>query len=70
MSLEDLGNLGEFLGSIGVIVSLIYLALQIRQNTRSFLKWVFSYPGTAAWWKLSRELFNPGLQEFVDHELL
>ncbi len=51
-------------------MSLICLALQIRQNTRSFLKWVFSYPGTAAWWKLSRELFNPGLQEFVDHELL
>jgi hypothetical protein len=35
MSLEDLGNIGEFLAAIGVIVSLIYLAMQIRQNTRS-----------------------------------
>jgi hypothetical protein len=35
MSLEDLGNIGEFVGAIGVIVSLIYLAVQIRQNTRS-----------------------------------
>ena len=35
MNLEDLGNLGEFLAAIGVIVSLIYLALQIRQNTKS-----------------------------------
>ena len=35
MSLEDLGNVGEFLAAIGVIVSLIYLALQIRQNTES-----------------------------------
>ena len=35
MTLQDLGNLGEFLGSIGVIGSLVYLAMQIRQNTRS-----------------------------------
>lgn len=32
--LEDLGNLGDFLGSIGVVVTLLYLAAQIRQNTR------------------------------------
>ncbi len=30
MTLQDLGNLGEFLGSIGVIGSLVYLAIQIR----------------------------------------
>jgi len=35
MTLQDLGNLGEFLGSIGVIGSLVYLAIQIRQNTGS-----------------------------------
>lgn len=29
-----LGSYGEFLGSIGVIATLIYLAIQIRQNTR------------------------------------
>lgn len=34
MSLGDLGNLGEFLGGIAVVVSLIYLAAQIRQNTK------------------------------------
>ena len=33
MSLEDLGNIGEFVAAIGVIISLIYLAVQIRQNT-------------------------------------
>jgi hypothetical protein len=31
--LEDLGNIGDFLGGIGVVVTLIYLALQIRQNS-------------------------------------
>jgi hypothetical protein len=35
MSLQDLGNIGEFVAAIGVIVSLIYLAVQIRQNTRT-----------------------------------
>ena len=33
MTLQDLGNIGEFSGAIAVLVSLIYLALQIRQNT-------------------------------------
>ncbi len=33
MSLNDLGNIGEFVGAIGVVASLIYLAVQIRQST-------------------------------------
>ena len=35
MALEDLGNIGEFVAAVGVIVSLIYLAVQIRQNTKA-----------------------------------
>ncbi len=35
MTLEDLGNIGEFVGAIGVIVTLAYLALQIRQSSLS-----------------------------------
>ena len=35
MTLQDLGNIGEFVGAIGVILTLAYLAVQIRQNTRS-----------------------------------
>jgi hypothetical protein len=35
MSLEDLGNIGELIAAIGVIISLVYLAVQIRQNTQS-----------------------------------
>ena len=33
--LEDLGNIGDFIGGIGVIVMLAYLAVQIRHNTRA-----------------------------------
>ncbi|RLA47944.1 MAG: hypothetical protein DRR06_01035 [Gammaproteobacteria bacterium] len=35
MTLQDLGNIGEFIGAIGVVITLIYLAMQIRQNTAS-----------------------------------
>jgi hypothetical protein len=35
MSLEDLGNIGEFVAAVAVVISLIYLAVQIRQNTES-----------------------------------
>ena len=33
--LDAIGNIGEFIGGIAVVVTLIYLASQIRQNTRS-----------------------------------
>lgn len=34
MTLEDLGNFGEFIGALAVVATLVYLAAQIRQNTR------------------------------------
>ena len=33
--LDTLGNLGDFIGGIAVVVTLIYLAMQLRQNTRA-----------------------------------
>ena len=30
-----LGNFGEFLGAIAVVLTLVYLAIQVRQNTRA-----------------------------------
>ena len=35
MTIFELGALGEFIGSIGVVATLIYLAIQIRLNTMS-----------------------------------
>jgi hypothetical protein len=32
MSLNDLANLGQVIGALAVVISLIYVALQIRQN--------------------------------------
>ena len=35
MSIQDLGSLGEFVAAIATLVTLIYLAMQIRHNTRA-----------------------------------
>ena len=34
-TLDTLANLGEFIGGVFVVVSIFYLAYQVRQNTRS-----------------------------------
>ncbi len=34
-NLESLANLGEIIGAVAVVVSLVYLAVQVRQNTRA-----------------------------------
>ena len=33
--IEALGNIGDFVGGVGVVVTLLYLAIQIRQNSRT-----------------------------------
>jgi hypothetical protein len=35
MTLNDLANLGQIIGALAVVISLIYVALQIRQNTNA-----------------------------------
>ena len=34
-TVQILGNLGEFIGALGVVASLVYVARQMTQNTRS-----------------------------------
>ena len=50
MSLEDLGNIGEFVAALAVLVSIIYLAVQIRQNTAAVRGSTF-LGGTDSWQK-------------------
>jgi hypothetical protein len=35
MTLEDLGSIGEFVAAVATVVTLVYLALQIRYNTKA-----------------------------------
>ena len=34
MNLEDLGNIGDFVGGIAVVATLVYVAIQLVQNNR------------------------------------
>ncbi len=54
MTLQDLGSIGEFVAAIATLVTLVYLALQIRHNTRSVR--------TSAFQEASRDL-----AESIDH---
>ena len=33
MTIQDLGSIGEFVAALATLVALVYVALQIRQNT-------------------------------------
>lgn len=55
MSIQDLGAIGEFIGSIGVIVTLIYLAMQIRSNTRA-TRASAGFEATHSWANLNETL--------------
>jgi hypothetical protein len=35
VTLQDLGSIGEFVAAIATLITLIYLAVQIRQNTKT-----------------------------------
>ena len=35
MDLSQLANLGEFIGGLAVLVTLVYLAFQVRQGTKA-----------------------------------
>ena len=42
MNLNDLANIGQVIGAVAVVVSLIYVAYQIRQNTNAVRRFGFS----------------------------
>ena len=41
MTLQDLGNLGELVAAIATVLTLGYLAIQLRQNTRALRSQTF-----------------------------
>jgi len=48
MNWEAIGAIGDLLGGVGVIVSIVYLAVQIRANTRA-TKGSASFAATHSW---------------------
>ncbi len=62
LTIQDLGALGELLGSIAVLVTLVYLALQTRQNTMAIAAQVEA-ARTSSLMALGLNLVQPGTVE-------
>lgn len=60
MGLSQLADLGELLGGVAVVASLVYLAVQIRQNTRT-VKASTLHHNTDLWSSLFLRLAEPDL---------
>ncbi len=60
MGLSQLADLGELLGGVAVVASLIYLAVQIRQNTRT-VRASTLHQNTDLWSSLFLRLAEPDL---------
>lgn len=60
MTLSDLADIAEIVGGIAVVVSLIYLAVQVRQNTKSIRDSTLQ-ANTALWSSVLVSLSGPEL---------
>jgi hypothetical protein len=52
---EAVGALGEWIGAFGVVISIVFLAQQVRSNTRA-LKARAAYDAGIGWAELNEEL--------------
>jgi len=59
MTLSQLADLGELIGGIAVVASLVYLALQVRQNTRT-VRGSTLHQNTDLWTSMFLRLAEPG----------
>jgi len=65
MSLEQWSNLAQIIGSAGVVLSLIFVGLQVRQNTRAIQR--NEHNATMAQWTVTRMAIarNRDIAEFM-----
>ena len=63
MNLDALGNIGEFMGAIGVIVSLIYVSIQLRQNSKAVRASAYQEISRTSIDLLSCLISDPGMAE-------
>jgi len=62
LNLEALGNIGDFVGGLAVIATLIYLAAQVRQNTTA-LRTASRQEIVAGFREHNRLMFLPGVDD-------
>ena len=71
MTIAELGSIGEFVSSIVVVITMIYLAIQLRQNTAAMRmgaeqersQWWYAFNREMALDGAILEIFHQGLQD-------
>ena len=66
MTIQDLGAIGDLLGGIAVVVTLIYLAVQIRQNTKINASLIRQNFYDATQQQILHAVESPGFNELIN----
>lgn len=66
MNLQSLGNLGEFIGALAVIASLVYLAVHTQETA---LRGYLALDQLRQWWSSGREILRPEFVEYVGQHI-
>ena len=61
MTLQDLGNMSQFIGGIAIVISLVYLAIQMRQNTRVHSSAAYHQAAEQIWIAASAVMQSPSM---------
>ena len=66
MKLSDAANWAEIVSALGLVISLVYVGIQVTDNTSAMRSETASNANTEFInWSLRRELFYPEYQAFV-----
>jgi len=65
MTIQDLGAIGDLVGGIAVVVTLIYLAIQIRQNTKVNASLIRQNFYDATQQQMLHAVESPGFNELI-----
>jgi hypothetical protein len=55
MTIQEWGSIGEIIGGVAVVISIIYLAIQVRSNTRA-TRASASFDATHSWATLNEKI--------------
>ncbi len=66
MTIQDLGAIGELVGGVAVVVTLMYLAIQIRQNTKVHASLIRQNFYDATQRQILHAVESPGFNELIN----
>ena len=66
MKIQDWGAIGEVIGAAAVVITLAYLATQIRHQNLQFLRTSMAREHSREWWRGNRGMYAPRFAAAMD----